>query len=85
MAEKNAEIIFPHEWEYRVFCECSKYDAAMSKISGMELTGAQSTPGAVSKSGTYKSLRLTFIAESKEHAEKIGGELKKIDGVKFIL
>ena len=86
MAEnKQPEIVFPHEWEYRVFCECTKYDAAMAKISGMALDGAQLTPGAASKSGTYKSLRFTFIAGSKEYAEKIGGELKNIDGVKFIL
>lgn len=89
MDEKNAEITFPREWEYRIFCENSKCDIAektvRSCVAEMGLDGLTLVPGGVSGSGTYRSLRLTVTVASKDEANSLGEEIKKIDGVRFIL
>ena len=85
MDSKNAEIVFPHEWEYRIFCLSSKCCAAETAIRNLALKELKLTPGATSGSGSYKTIRVSFMAASKEEANKIGEELKKLDGVRFIL
>lgn len=85
MDGKKAEIIFPHSWEYRIFCQSSKCDAAETAIRGMALNELTLEPGATSGSGSFKTLRLTFLAASKDEANEVGEKLKKLDGVRFIL
>ena len=85
MDDKKAEIVFPHDWEYRVFCQSSKCDAVALAISNMGLSELKLESGAASGSGTYKTLRMTFLASSKECANAVGEKLKNLDGVRFIL
>lgn len=89
MAEKSAEIIFPCNWEYRVFCQSSKADAAEKEIrkcvADMKLEDLELVPGGVSGSGTYRSLRLTVKVASKDEANELGAILKNVDGVRFVL
>ena len=85
MDSKNAEIVFPHEWEYRIFCLSSKCSAAETAIRALALNELKLEQGATSGSGSYKTIRISSLAASKEEANKIGEELKKLDGVRFIL
>ena len=89
MNEPNAEIQFPREWEYRIFCDSSSYETvqleAKQRVAGMKLSGLQLTDGGVSGSGKYRSLRLTVNVASKDEANDLGAALKNIDGVRFIL
>ena len=85
MSGKKAEIVFPHVWEYRIFCQSSKCDAVESAIRNMGLNELELGSGAASGSGTYKTLRMTFLAESKDDANAVGDKLKVLDGVRFIL
>ena len=85
MDSQNAEIIFPHEWEYRIFCLSSKCSAAETAIRNLALNELKLEPGKTSGSGSYKTIRMSFMAASKEEANKVGEKLKKMDGVRFIL
>jgi putative lipoic acid-binding regulatory protein len=85
MSDKKAEIVFPHVWEYRIFCQSSKCDAVESAIRSMGLNELELGSGAASGSGTYKTLRMTFLAASKDDANAVGDKLKVLDGVRFIL
>ena len=89
MSEKNAEIIFPHDWEYRIFCEAGKIDgvkrAIEQGVKEIKLAGLQLVDGGVSGSGTYRSVRLTVEVASRDEANLLGTRLKNIDGVRFIL
>ena len=85
MDSQNAEIIFPHEWEYRIFCLSSKCSAAETAIRNLSLNELKLEPGKTSGSGSYKTIRMSFMAASKEEANKVGEKLKKMDGVRFIL
>ena len=89
MTEPNAEILFPREWEYRIFCDSSAYEAAQQeakqRVAEMKLSGLQLTDGGVSGSGKYRSLRLTVNVASKDEANDLGAALKNIAGVRFIL
>ena len=89
MNEKNAEITFPREWEYRIFCESAKCDraeaAVRSYVADMGLAGLNLVAGGVSGSGTYRTLRLTVTVASKDEANRVGEGIKNIDGVRFIL
>ena len=89
MSEKNAEIVFPHEWEYRIFCASAGFETVKSAVAGsvekMKLSGLELSDGGVSGSGTYRSLRLTVVVSSLDEANQLGAEIKKIDGVRFIL
>ena len=86
-AEENS-IVFPREWEYRVFCEAGKVDAAeeeFRKIAAGEKLDPQMQRGESSKNGTYSTVRITVVVASKEQVEIFGKQLKDVDGVKFIL
>ena len=89
MNEPNAEIQFPREWEYRIFCGSSTYETvqqeAEQRVAEMKLSGLQLTDGGVSGSGKYRSLRLTVNVASKDEANDLGVALKSIAGVRFIL
>ena len=85
MNDKKAEIIFPHEWEYRIFCLSGKIPDVESAIRSMALPGLALEQGAASGSGSYRTLRMTFTASSKEDANAVGEKLKQLDGVRFIL
>ena len=85
MDEKKAEIIFPHSWEYRIFCQSSKCEAVEAAIRDMALNKVAIEPGGTSGSGSFKTLRLSFLAASKDEANEVGEKLKKLDGVRFIL
>ena len=49
MEEKNAEITFPRDWEYRIFCENAKCDiaekAVRSCVAEMGLCGLNLVAG----------------------------------------
>lgn len=89
MDEKKAEITFPRDWEYRIFCENVKFEIAEKAVRScaaeMGLDGLDLVSGGVSGSGTYRSLRLTVAVASKDEANSLGEAIKKIDGVRFIL
>ena len=89
MNEPNAEIQFPREWEYRIFCDSSTYETvqqeAEQRVAEMKLSGLQLADGGVSGSGKYRSLRLTVNVASKDEANDLGVALKSIAGVRFIL
>ncbi|MBE6362398.1 MAG: DUF493 domain-containing protein [Lentisphaerae bacterium] len=85
MSDKNAEIVFPRDWEYRIFCRSDKCDAVEAAVRNMGVDELKIEPGAASGSGTYKTLRMTFLASSKDDANAVGEKLKNLDGVRFIL
>ena len=87
--EKTPAIEFPCDWEYRVFVAAGKADeagkAVKTAVEQMALAGLLLEEGAVSKSGSYRTLRVTVKVASKDEAEQLGEALKNIPGVKFIL
>ena len=89
MSNESAEIQFPREWEYRLFCESGMYESVRNSAeqcsAGMKLAGLQIEDGGVSGSGKYRSMRLTVNVNSKEEANDLGAALKNIAGVRFIL
>ena len=89
MDEKKAEIVFPCPWEYRVFSVTARADDVANGVRGiienMKLSGMQLERGPVSGSGSYRALRLTVTVGSKDEANALGEEIKKLDGVRFIL
>ena len=89
MEEKSAEITFPCPWEYRVFSQVSVVSDVESGIrqivEKMALNKMQLEAGAVSGKGSYRALRLTVEVNSKEEANLLGEEIKKLSGVRFIL
>ena len=85
MNEKNAEITFPCVWEYRIFCQSAKCEAAKEAIRNMGLKELKLEDGGTSGSGSYGTIRMNFSVDSKDEANTIGEGLKKLDGVRFIL
>ena len=89
MDEKKAEIVFPSPWEYRVFSVTAKADDVEKGMRGiveaMKLSDMQLERGPVSGSGSYRALRLTVTVGSKDEANALGEEIKKLEGVRFIL
>ena len=87
--KKSPEIQFPSDWEYRVFFTADKADGSGNAITEiverMKLDGLKLEDGAVSKSGSYRTIRITVKVSSKEEAEQLGAALKNLPGVKFIL
>ena len=85
MSEKKAEITFPCIWEYRIFCQSEKCDAAENAIRSMGIKELKIEAGATSGSGSYRTIRMNFSVDSKAEANEVGERLKKLDGVRFIL
>lgn len=87
--QKNTgEIVFPCLWEFRAFCFCDKADAAQAEISRLarETDAAASVvPGEVSKSGTYRTVRVSAVVQSREGATALAKQIAEVDGVKMIL
>lgn len=89
MAENDPQIEFPSPWEYRVFCEVPAFkaveDGVRAIVSELALDELQCKAGAVSKSGSYRALRVTATVKSKDEANLFGEKIKDLPGVKFIL
>ena len=89
MKSEPAEIQFPREWEYRIFCESGSYESVRKSAeqccAKMNLSGLHLEDGEVSGSGKYRTIRLMVNVNSKEEANELGAALKNIAGVRFIL
>jgi len=86
-AEENT-LTFPREWEFRVFCEAGKTDAAEKEFlaaAAEEQLTLQMQRGESSKNGTYRTVRIMTTVNSREQVELFGKRLKSVDGVRFIL
>ena len=89
MAENDPQIKFPSSWEYRVFCEVPAFKSVEAGVRAivaeLALDALQCEAGAISKSGSYRALRVTATVKSKEEANLFGEKIKDLPGVKFIL
>lgn len=86
--KKNNEIKFPCDWEFRAFCQCGKSAAALETIGKLAAAvdkNARTGYGELSKSGTYRTIRVTAQVRSKDEANALALKISEVDGIKFML
>ena len=88
MSDEAQQIVFPREWEFRAFCrsaECDSVAAAVPQLLCDKNSGGTVEQGELSKSGSYRALRVTAMVQSREHATEIAVAISALPGVKFML
>ena len=88
MSEDAQQIVFPRDWEFRAFCQsaaCDSVAAAVPQLLKEKNSTGTVEQGELSKSGTYRALRVTAMVQSREHATEIAVAIAALPGVKFML
>ena len=88
MSDEAQKIVFPREWEFRAFCQsslCDSVAAAVPQVLSDKNSCGSIEQGELSKSGSYRALRVTAMVQSREHASEIAAAIAALPGVKFML
>jgi len=82
------ELKFPVDWEYRIVTETDRIEEVREAVvKCLEANGVFCgvTEGLRSGGGRYRTLRAAVTLRDRDMMNRLGVELGKVDGVKFLL
>ena len=86
--QKNAEIVYPHEWEFRIFALDEFYNSVRNEsVIVFDSLGLEFffRDGNTSASGKYKVFVIETTVPDKLTVDKAHAALASIQGVKMVM